>query len=581
LLKKGGKVNRIDEALRQIENGVSAARQLEDDTLDFKRAQRSRNDTADDMADAAVCFANAGGGTIILGVADGETGAEAFLGTDMDAALLRRRIYEVTSPHLDVVVRDRTHLGKHLLEITVQEGLDVYSTHQKMPTRRWMDSCVQMTAAEVSRLHEDRRGGDWSASDAHRAISEIDPEAELVLRSLARRTKDTTLIDLASGSTLRDLLAALGLLTPNETLNRAGELLLCAPTERREVIVYQHRGSAGGEADHGRRWSGPLVLAYTELLSTVEARIGTTPVNLPSGQQVQIEDYPTVAVREAISNAIMHGDHRERRPVYVEHSPQVLQVVSPGPLVAGISPDNILTHPPKPRFPVLAEVMRSLGLAERWGQGVDRMFREMIRTGRDVPVVDVTSNAETSVRFLGSPPNTRVTKFISDLPSTDQDDTDVLLLVSYLTRHKTVTAQKLSVVTQRDVDTAQSVLERVANAESGFIEPTKGTENRRQPTYRFRGSAVATLGPALAYQARPAQTERDKKIVDHVREYDSVNNGTVQRMFDVDVHAASSILQDLVQRELLVRTSEQSRGKAVKYGPGPSFPTRSTPRRSR
>jgi ATP-dependent DNA helicase RecG len=574
-------VNRIDEALRRIASGDSAACDLEDDALDFKRAHNSRADTADDMADAAVCFANAGGGTIILGVADSGTGPEAFLGTDMDAALLRRRIYEVTSPHLDVVVRDRTHLGKHLLEITVQEGLDVYSTRQKMPTRRWMDSCVQMTAAEVSRLHEDRRGGDWSSTNSHRAISEIDPDAELVLRSLARRTKDSTLIDLASGPSLRDLLAAIGLLTPNETLNRAGELLLCEPSDRREMIVYQHRNSAGGEADHGRRWSGPLIVGYTELLTALEARIGTTPVNLPSGQQVQIEDYPTVAVREAVSNAIMHGDHRERRPVYVEHSPQVLQIVSPGPLVAGISPENILTHPPRPRFPALAEVMRSLGLAERWGQGVDRMFREMIRTGRDVPVVDVTSSAETSVRFLGSPPNTRVTKFISDLPTSDQDDTDVLLLVSYLTRHKTVTATKLSVVTQRDIDTAQSVLERVANAESGFIEPTKGTENRRQPTYRLRGSAVAMLGPALAYQARPAQAERDRKIIDHIREYEFVNNGTVQRMFDVDVHAASSILQGLVQRDLLVRTSEQSRGKAVKYGPGPSFPQKQTGRKTR
>lgn len=565
---------KVDDALARIAAGEGAARDFEDDTLDFKRAQRSRTDTANDIADAAVCFANAGGGTVILGVSDVDTGPIAFLGTDLDAASLRRRIYELTTPHLDVRVEDRFEVGAHLLQITVQEGLDVYSTRQKMPTRRWMDACIPMSTAEVSRLHEDRRGGDWSATNSFRSIADVDADTEFVLRSLARRTSRDTLVELATSATLQDLLSALGLLTSNGTLNRAGELLLTTATETREMVVYQHRFSAGGEADSGRRWTGPLLVAYTELLAVVEARIGTTPVNLPSGQQVQIEDYPVVAVREAISNAIMHGDHRERRPIYVEHSPQVLQVVSPGPLVPGISPENILTHPPKPRFPALAEAMRSLGLAERWGQGVDRMFREMIRTGRDVPVVDVSSDeeADTSVRFLGGPPNARIAKFISELPGSDQEDTDVMLLVSYLTRQKTVTAAKFSVIAQRDLGAAQAVLERVANSESGFIEPTAGTANRRQPTYRLRPSATAALGPALAYQARPAQGERDKKVIEHVREYQFVNNGTLQRMFDIDVHAASAVLQDLVQRQLLVRTSEQKRGKAVKYGPGAAFP---------
>lgn len=568
-------MSKVDDALAQIAAGTAAARDLEDDRLDFKRAQRSRDATADDMADAAACFANAGGGTIVLGVSDTGSGREAFLGTDIEAAALRRRIYEVTTPHLDVIVTERFAEHVRLLEITVQEGLDVYSTRQKMPTRRWLDTCLAMTTAEVSRLHEDRRGVDWSATNSLRPVADIDTDTEFVLRNLARRTGQATLVELATTSTLQDLLAALGLLTPNGTLNRAGETLLCTPSDGREVVVYQHRVSAGGEADGGRRWNGPLIIAYTELLSAVEVRIGTTPINLPSGQQVQIEDYPTIAVREAVSNAVMHGDHRERRPIYVEHSPQLLHVASPGPLVAGISPDNILTHPPKPRFPALAEAMRSLGLAERWGQGVDRMFREMIKTGRDVPVVDVSVHEETdtTVRFLGGPPNGRITKFISELPEGDQEDTDVLLLVSYLTRQKTVTAVKFSVVAQRDVGTAQSVLERVANDEAGFIEPTTGTANRRQPTYRLRSTAVASLGPALAYQARPVQAERDRKVVDHVLEYSSVNNATVQRMFDVDVHAASSVLSDLVQRGVLVRTSEQKRGKAVRYGAGPAFPT--------
>ena len=59
-----------------------------------------------------------------------------------------------------------------------------------------------------------------------------------------------------------------------------------------------------------------------------------------------------------------------------------------------------------------------------------------------------------------------------------------------------------------------------------------------------------------------------------MREYNSINNATIQRLFDIDVYGARDILKDLVGREVLTRISTQTRGKAVKYGPGPKFPTK-------
>lgn len=571
----------VEAALEHILASRAAAKELEGDRIDFKREKDSAQDTAHDMADAAICFANAGGGTIVLGVADAVKGHDAFLGATLDGQYIRRRIYDVTSPHLDVAVREETFGGTRLLVIDVQEGLDVYAARQKMPTKRVADRCQPMSTAEVGRLHEERRGGDWSATNSFRSISTVDDDAASTLRTYARRSNASVLSTIADGP-LRDLLATLGLLTGNDTLNRAGELLLCAPEQARETLAYQHRVSAGGETDYGRRWTGPLLTAYSEALAVIEARIGTTPVNLASGQQVQIEDYPLVAVREAVTNALMHGDHRDHRPIQIEHSPQALVVLSPGPLVSGISPDNILTHPPKPRFPVLADALRSLGLAEKWGQGVDRMYREMIRSGRSTPVVNVRSDQapETTVHFAGGPPNTRITKFVSELPERDQNDTDVLLLVSHLTANKTINATKLAKIVQRPSEAAQSLLARVANEEFGFVEPTAGTKSQKYPTYRLRGGSIAALGPAITYQAR-SDTERDRKVVDHVREYGTINNATVQRLFDVDVYAARDVLRDLVVRGLLIRVSEQSRGTAVKYGAGSDFPVRSSRRPGR
>jgi ATP-dependent DNA helicase RecG len=305
----------------------------------------------------------------------------------------------------------------------------------------------------------------------------------------------------------------------------------------------------------------------------IEARIDSTPVNLPSGQQIQIQDYPQAAIREAIANALMHGDHRERRPVYIEHSPELLTVRSPGPLVSGISPANILTHPPKARFPALAEAMRACGLAEKWGQGVDRMYREMIRSGRAAPTVEVIEGKEpeTAVRFMGGPPNARIAKFISTLPASEQEDTDTLLVVATLANRRTINAEQLSSIVQRDAEAAQAVLSRLAQGSAELVEPTPRSLGRRHPDYRLRAAAIAALGPALSYQSRP-KADSDRKIYAHIRQYGSINNAAVQRMFDVDVYAARDLLRDLMGREVLIRTSERARGPGVKYGAGPKFP---------
>jgi ATP-dependent DNA helicase RecG len=564
---------RTREALQKILDGATA-HSLETGQLDFKRPTDSRNDTALDIADAAVCFANAHGGTIVLGVADKTSGAPAFVGTELEPSWLRQRIYEVTVPALDAVVRELRFAKARLLEVVVQEGLDVYQSRGRVPTRRFETSCLQMTPSDVSRLHEERRGSDWSAVDSGRPISEVDPEAELLLRALVRTGPGGAQRDVNAIS-INDLLASLSLSLENGNLNRAGEIMLCAPRGGEELLVYQFRETAGGEVRAGRRWTTPLLQAFVEARAMIEARIDSTPVNLPSGQQIQIQDYPQVAIREALANALMHGDHRERRPVYIEHSPELLTVRSPGPLVSGISPSNILTHPPKARFPALAEAMRACGLAEKWGQGVDRMFREMIRSGRAAPTVEVIEGKEpeTSVRFMGGPPNARIAKFISTLPEAEQEDTDALLVVATLSSRRTISAEQLSSIVQRDVDAAQAVLSRLAQGVAELIEPTPRSLGRRHPDYRLRAAAIAALGPALSYQSRP-KADSDRKVYAHVREYGSINNAAIQRMFDVDVYAARDLLRDLVGREVLVRISEQARGPAVKYGAGPKFPSR-------
>lgn len=404
--KGGVKLPSLEDVLRSIERGQGSASKSETVSLEFKTEKATAKETFQDLADAAICLANALGGTIVVGVSDIGTGPAAFLGTTLKGHLVRSRVHALSQPPLTVTVADVTWARKRLLVIDVPEGLDVYSTGKGIFTQRWNDQCLPMRPADVARLTDERSGVDWSALASNRTLEDLDVQAMQVMRQLLRSTGVDANQRLA-GLSDQELLRELSLLTGPDRLTRAADYLLCLPADQtaHEVLVYQHRRTRSGEADQVSRWDPPLLTAFLESLTAISARINSTPVNTAQGQQLTIEDYPIAAVREALANAMIHGDLRERRPVQIEHSPEALSVRSPGPLVTGITPANILTHGSRPRFPLLAGTMRVLGLAEELGQGVDRMFREMVRSGRAIPVVRVLEGdlAETGIDLGAAP----------------------------------------------------------------------------------------------------------------------------------------------------------------------------------
>ena len=70
-----------------------------------------------------------------------------------------------------------------------------------------------------------------------------------------------------------------------------------------------------------------------------------------------------------------------------------------------------------------------------------------------------------------------------------------------------------------------------------LLEASRRTVTKPLPTYRLRSHVVAALSRAVAYRRRQPD-EMDQKVIEHVREYGSVSNRTLQRMFDIHVYAA-------------------------------------------
>jgi schlafen family protein len=143
-------------ALDAIYAGETADSQ-ESDTLDFKQESRSRADTEKGLVAATLCFANASGGSTVVGVRNKPGGPAAFVGTTLDPREVKQRIFEQTAPSLAVDVEAIEFRGSRLLVIRAPESPEIHADTQGRAPRRINTDCVNMSPAEQVRHREDRR----------------------------------------------------------------------------------------------------------------------------------------------------------------------------------------------------------------------------------------------------------------------------------------------------------------------------------------------------------------------------------------------------------------------------------------
>lgn len=555
----------LETALDAVLAGA-VAQDLENDRLDFKEQGRSISDALQNLAEAASCFANAVGGYLVVGVRDNASGADAFIGCTLDPVLTKRSIFERTEPHLTVDTDLVRRNNADLLVIRVPSSPDVHAVRGRV-TERIGAACEPMSTSRIATVVAERRGEDWSAEDSQVPVDEAQPSAFEVARELLERTPDRARRNHAKRSDA-DLLRALGLVSDRGTLTRGGNLLFGKSAG--DQITYIARKTPAGALTANAQFPAPLLPALVRVFDFIDARLESTSLNLPNGQQLQLQDLPTAAVREAVVNGVMHRDHRRTGPVQVEHSSTRMVVTSPGPFVRGISVDNVLTASSRSRNPSLAAAIRTLGLAETAGTGVDRMYAEMARIGHRPPVFE-TDGEQVRVTLLGGAPNTAVARFTATLSADEADDADTMLVLFTLLTTRTVTAAAMVPLLQKSAVESLAVLDRLAREPVCLIERTRESARRAQPVFRLREHAVAALGSALSY-ARRTVDETDRKIIAMVREAGAINARVVKVLFDIDTPRASRLLSDLVERGILTKTSEARRGPNVCYGPGEAFP---------
>ncbi len=470
---------------------------LEAQDLDFKEWPADDRHAVRLAVDMAVCMANGGGGTVVLGVRDRVTGrANAVLGVPAaaDPHQLKRDIYERTAPKLtpEIVELAVPEGTGRLLLMQVHGGLPPYTTTAGAGTVRRGKDCVPLTGDLRDRLMVERGESDVTAAAVPASVKSLLSAAALErLRDLARQEQAPD--DLLRQTDL-DLLAALDVLREGR-LTRAGLLL----AGKAEAIVrhlpnygwtHERMKSATAYVDRADgRDTGELALPLA--LQALEARINAdnpiTTVELGL-QHPEFRAYPTVALREALLNALCHLDLRLASPVLVKQYPRKLEISNPGGLVGGITPANILHHPPLARNPLLVHALSRLRLVNRSNLGIGRMFEAMLIEGKEPPpIVDETSAVR--VVFKRQETSAPFRRFIADEGKAGRLlDVDHLLVLRWLMIHAEIDTPTAAERCQRRDAEMRDILDEMVQL-YGYLErggAGRGTWWRLKPALHRR-----------------------------------------------------------------------------------------------
>lgn len=421
---------------------------LEGQLRDQKSLRAVTGRTADwgELAKDCVAFANATGGQLLLGIEDGEDQPPA--GQRIPAELpdtLRRKLAERTvnvTVLPDVVTAAN---GGEFVALRVPRSLAVASTTDGRYYLRVSDQSRPVTGDDVQRLTNERAARPWETlTTLEVPRSEADPAqrthllhdlraSDRVKPSVKEKTDDELLdhYQLAQGPWLTHL----GVLCIGRQHQRAQ--LASAPVI--QFIKFDERGEKVNKLVWDDHTLSPMALIEAVWAEVPDFR---ERYELPDGLYRQhVPAFDEVVVRELLVNALVHRPYTQRGDIFLNLHPDRLEVVNPGPLPLGVTPQNVL-HTTVRRNEHLARLFHDLKMMEREGSGFDKVYEVLLSQGRPAPeLAETHDRVQVTVRRRILAP--RVIDFIARADQTHQLTQRERITLGLLAQHEAMTAREL------------------------------------------------------------------------------------------------------------------------------------------
>jgi len=390
------------------------------------------------------------------------------------------------------------------------------------------------------------------------SVEDLNPlERQRIRESIRRYGGDTSLLPLAD----EELDGALGLVTTVEGIRHptvAGLLIL-----GREDILRRHLPAhevafqvlEGTDVRANEFFKKPLLQTFEEVELLFKARIDEQEIQVGLFR-VPIPNYDRRAFREAFINALVHRDYSRLGAVHVRMDDGGMTLSSPGGFVEGITLKNLLVAAPRSRNPMLADIVKRIGLAERTGRGIDRIYEGMLRYGRPAPDYAMTDASSVVLILQKSDADTDFLEMI--LRQEEQSGTampiDSLIILSRLRHERRLTTADLVSDTQKMEQATRTAFEKLA--EAGLVE-AHGTGRGR--TYTLSAKVYRRAGQKAAYvrQAGFDNIQQTQMVLSYIDKHGSIRRSEAAELCRIGGHQAYRLLKNLKQGGYIVQEGQR------------------------
>jgi ATP-dependent DNA helicase RecG len=397
------------ELLELIRNGESSG-------VDFKRDVLENHQ----LARALVAFSNLEGGRVLLGVDDDGT-IVGLTRPDLEEWVMnacRDKIRPSIIPFFEII-RD-LEPRKDVAIVSVTRGYDVHSLwHQNRNTYyiRVGTQSREPTPEELGRLFQQR--GTFRAELRPVSGAKMSDLDRRRLRDYFARVRQQDIPADEDDAAWQTLLINTEIMTEEGVT--VGGMLLFGTTPNRFLPQSGIDAAAfqGVQKEYATRERTALRGPMTPLLaadgSLVENGLGeqaldfirrNTPVSaaIVGGRRIDRPTYPSEVLREALVNALIHRDYLlTSTDIELAIYSDRLEIISPGRLPNGITPERMRTGCRAARNQLLRDVMRDYGYLEHMGMGVPRKIVRGMRMHNGTEPALLAEQEQFVLRLFATP----------------------------------------------------------------------------------------------------------------------------------------------------------------------------------
>ena len=401
-----------------------------------------------ELAKDCVCFANARGGMIHLGIED--TDELPPINQVIDPELphkIRKRLSELTVNVATIPTIEKAENGVEYIALQILPSLStIASTTDGKYYYRVSDDCKPLLPDELMRLMTDKPAFVWETK-LIKSVSRKDVDTEKLQKLLADVRHSDRVTIFVKQKTPDELLDHY-LMADGDYLTNLGILWIGKRNDRAKLlyspVIQFFKFDELGVRVNKIVWDD-YSLNPKELIESVWTQIPDWNEGIEVSDGIFrrfVPNYEEEVVRELIVNALVHRPYTTRGDIYINLHPDRLEVHNPGLFPIGVTSENIL-HKSVRRNDHLAKVFYDLKLMEREGSGFDKIYEILLKNGKQIPIASEGQDRVT-VTVKRRVVKTEVISLINRIHETYQLNQRELICLGLIAQNTTLSATQFS-----------------------------------------------------------------------------------------------------------------------------------------